>query len=258
MEAELAELLKRATAAFAEHGDSQVFFVVHKVDDENRVIDHREWPVTAHSSQSLGGVKGPEGHFSCGLFFGNDERNSVPEWLAVANSCGAWILASRGTNVSPLADPASLWAIELLRLPRKFGAYIKSVWYCNAFAANVVMLRMLQAGTTELTFSANSSKGEAANCGPSNAPAENQTLATASYQDPDNYQRNVWLYELRKSGMTNAAIRAELDKRATEFSTLESENALRNAIESIAVHHGWPLLQGKAGRPKTSKRNSDG
>jgi hypothetical protein len=78
MEAQLAELLKRATAAFAAHGDSQFFFVVHKVDDENRVIDHREWPVTAHSSQSL-----------------------------------------------------SLWAIELLRLPRRFGAYIKSVWYCN-------------------------------------------------------------------------------------------------------------------------------
>jgi hypothetical protein len=72
------------------------------------------------------------------------------------------------------------------------------------------------------------------------------------YRDPDNYWRNVWLYELRKSGKTNAAIIAELSARAAEFAPLESENALRNAIETIAQYHQWPVLKGKAGRPRTA------
>lgn len=96
-----------------------------------------------------------------------------------------------------------------------------------------------------------------------NAPATEEGLAAveplaaseslkASYRAPDNYWRNVWLYERRKNGEKNATILASLRARAQEFATLESGNALRNAIESIAIHHGWPLLKGKAGRPKAS------
>jgi hypothetical protein len=72
----------------------------------------------------------------------------------------------------------------------------------------------------------------------------------ASYRDPDNYWRNVWLYEQRKAGKTNPAILAELAERAQEFAPLESENALRSSIDSIAEHHCWPQLKGRAGRPR--------
>lgn len=78
----------------------------------------------------------------------------------------------------------------------------------------------------------------------------------ASYRDPDNYWRNVWLYELRRSGKGNPAILTELAARATDFAPLESENALRRAIDAIASHHSWPLVKGKTGRPKASE--SDG
>jgi hypothetical protein len=41
-----------------------------------------------------------------------------------------------------------------------------------------------------------------------------------NYRDPDNYWRNVWLYEQRRAGKTNAAILTELTDRATEFAPL--------------------------------------
>lgn len=75
------------------------------------------------------------------------------------------------------------------------------------------------------------------------------------YRDPDNYWRNVWLYEQRKGGATNATILEALRKKASEkpdFFPLESENALRTAIDTIAAYHGWPALKGKAGRPKAN------
>jgi len=74
----------------------------------------------------------------------------------------------------------------------------------------------------------------------------------AGYRDPDNYRRNVWLYEQRKAGRTNAAILADLGTKAAQFAPLESENALRAAIDSIANYHRWPILKGKAGRPRAS------
>lgn len=86
-----------------------------------------------------------------------------------------------------------------------------------------------------------------------------ETKADASlrkgYRDPDNYWRNVWLYEQRKAGKTNVVIRMELLARASEFEQLESDNALRTAIDSIAIYHGWPILKGKAGRPKSATRD---
>jgi hypothetical protein len=72
------------------------------------------------------------------------------------------------------------------------------------------------------------------------------------YRDPDNYLRNVWLYEQRAAGMTNPAILAALDGRAGDFALLDSDNALRTAIESIAEFHGWPILKGRPGRPKAN------
>lgn len=76
-----------------------------------------------------------------------------------------------------------------------------------------------------------------------------------NYRDPNNYWRNVWLYEQRRAGKTNAVILKELGARATDFAPLDSENALRTAIESIAEFHRWPLLKGKPGRPKASAAN---
>jgi hypothetical protein len=73
----------------------------------------------------------------------------------------------------------------------------------------------------------------------------------SGYRDPDNYWRNVWLYEQRKAGMTNSAIREALGSRAADFAPIESDNALRTAIDSIAGYHGWEQLKGKSGRPKS-------
>ena len=74
-----------------------------------------------------------------------------------------------------------------------------------------------------------------------------------SYHDPDNYCRNVWLYNQRKCGKRNPEIRAELRNRAVEFAPLETDTAIGAAIDSIAVHHGWPILKGQSGRPPGSK-----
>jgi hypothetical protein len=79
----------------------------------------------------------------------------------------------------------------------------------------------------------------------------------SGYRDPDNYWRNVWLYEQRKAGKTNAAILTELANRAAEFAPLDSENALRSAIDSIANHHRWQILKGKAGRPRVKSQSRD-
>lgn len=70
----------------------------------------------------------------------------------------------------------------------------------------------------------------------------------STYRDPDNYWRNVWLYGLRKNGATNAEILSRLKNRASEFSLIDTENALRSALDAIADHHGWERLRGKPGR----------
>jgi hypothetical protein len=76
-----------------------------------------------------------------------------------------------------------------------------------------------------------------------------------TYRDPDNYWRNVWLYGLRRDGKTNRDMLSQLSERGQEFAPLESENALRSAIDSIAQHHNWPALKGTPGRPKAKSKN---
>lgn len=73
-----------------------------------------------------------------------------------------------------------------------------------------------------------------------------------TYRDPDNYERNIWLYRQREAGKTNAAILASLKAEGSKFIQLETENALRAAIDSIARHHRWPELKGRPGRRKAS------
>lgn len=89
------------------------------------------------------------------------------------------------------------------------------------------------------------------NSGSAAAPAEFVEASEKlreQFSDPDNYWRNVWLYRLKQDGKKNAQILTSL-KAESQYQILETENALRNAIDSIAVHHGWPRLKGKAGRP---------
>jgi hypothetical protein len=76
------------------------------------------------------------------------------------------------------------------------------------------------------------------------------------YRDKDNYARNVWLYEQRKAGKSNRTILDELSARAKDFAPLDSENALRSAIDSIANFHGWPMVKGAAGRPRSDGRRT--
>lgn len=71
----------------------------------------------------------------------------------------------------------------------------------------------------------------------------------AAYSDPDNYLRNVWFYEQRKAGKSLKDILRDLRSRP-EYHQVESENAVRGAIESIARHHGWEVVKGVPGRPR--------
>jgi hypothetical protein len=75
----------------------------------------------------------------------------------------------------------------------------------------------------------------------------------AGFRDPDNYWRNVWLYDLRKEGRNNREIREALSDRR-ELNGLESDTAVRAAIKSIAEYHRWPLLEGNPGRPPANRK----
>jgi hypothetical protein len=76
--------------------------------------------------------------------------------------------------------------------------------------------------------------------------------------DPDNYERNRWLYEQRKAGRTNKQILQELDRIAHErdFAPLKSQNALRTAIGSYAEYERLPKIDGQRGRPRTNSRQA--
>ena len=78
------------------------------------------------------------------------------------------------------------------------------------------------------------------------------------YSDPDNYDRNLWLYEHRAAGKKNKQILDELSRIAygRGFAPIESENALRAAIESYAEHEGLPKIDGQRGRPRTNSRQA--
>jgi hypothetical protein len=73
------------------------------------------------------------------------------------------------------------------------------------------------------------------------------------YQDPSNYWRNVWLYELREHGMTMDEIVRKLVERGKDFYEIYEHNAIRSALKSIADHHGWPRIRGKPGPRKGGK-----
>jgi hypothetical protein len=100
------------------------------------------------------------------------------------------------------------------------------------------------------------SRSQFAQVGADSKPLEPSEELRATYRDPDNYWRNVWLYEQRKSGKNNSFILAELAKRAEEFAPIESDNAIRMAIDSIAGYHRWEPLKGKSGRPKARDRGA--
>lgn len=82
------------------------------------------------------------------------------------------------------------------------------------------------------------------------AESARDSVDVSKYSDPDNYERNVWLYRQREAGKTNGETLAELSRKAETFAPLESDNALRSAIKSIAQFHGWPELKGMPGRKK--------
>lgn len=88
-----------------------------------------------------------------------------------------------------------------------------------------------------------------------NDPLEPDESLRAGYRDPDNYWRNVWLYEQRKSGRTNAAILEELAGLGTKYAPLYTENALRTAIASVARYHCWLELRGRPGRRKLDEQS---
>lgn len=70
------------------------------------------------------------------------------------------------------------------------------------------------------------------------------------YSDPDNYDRNVWLYNERKASRSWTHIKKELNEERHDWAPLYTDNACRAAIVSIAEYHDWPKLAGTSGRPR--------
>lgn len=265
MDLELERLLALATDAFAEHGSSGICYVVHEVDADNRIIDHNESPEGCFTQSDASGLVNVDGrHFSASVWRPMGTDLAMKSWLAVAQACGAWCLPRRMLTLTPLPGPVELWGIELLGLPKSVRQYQKSMWFCNAFGANVVMLRLIAAGKeTEILPETSMSPtlglvgGQALKeaklpTAPPDGPRKADESLRLGYSDPGNYWRNVWLYEQRAAEKTNNVILEELKTKAMEYEPLYSENALRNAVESIAEYHGWPVIKGKTGRPRST------
>jgi hypothetical protein len=146
MDAELAELLKLATAAYAEHGDKQIYFVVHEVELSGKTVDHDISPYGC-SHQEGGGVVVEVGNQRCGpsIYSHHDAESERQQFRQLAQVCGAWLTANGRIDFSPLPSPIGRWCLELLKLPTIHREHRKSVWYCNAFGATLIVLRLVAA-----------------------------------------------------------------------------------------------------------------
>jgi hypothetical protein len=283
MDAELAELLKLATAAYAEHGDKQIYFVVHEVELSGKTVDHDISPYGC-SHQEGGGVVVEVGNQRCGpsIYSHHDAESERQQFRQLAQVCGAWLTANGRIDFSPLPSPIGRWCLELLKLPTIHREHRKSVWYCNAFGATLIVLRLVAAerqvnsgvgptfqSVSEVNESGKSNQREsvvteqrrsdegAVASGNKTDRSEPSESLRQGYDDRGNYWRNAWLYNQRSIGKTIPKILEELEAKAEDYELLYSANAVRKAIKSIAEYHGWPVLQGKIGRPKSSRNSAD-
>lgn len=66
------------------------------------------------------------------------------------------------------------------------------------------------------------------------------------YPTPENYKRDKWIYEQRKSGKILADIVSELTKHP-EWMGLDSDNGIREAVMRYATYHSLPIPRVKPG-----------
>lgn len=85
---------------------------------------------------------------------------------------------------------------------------------------------------------------------------EIQLRTKQKYSDPDNYDRDKWLYEQRKLGRTLPDIRDEMEGVRTQWARIDSDSGMRSAIERYCRHHHLKVPQGKRGRPRKNLRNN--
>jgi hypothetical protein len=110
-----------------------------------------------------------------------------------------------------------------------------------------------EAWLSRLTNDSNRDLGLVPSQKPDQANSPSQAVRQP-YSDPDNYDRNRWLYEQRAAGKKNKQILDELSRIAYDrgFAPIESENALRAAIESYAEYEGIRKIDGQRGRPRSN------
>ncbi len=70
------------------------------------------------------------------------------------------------------------------------------------------------------------------------------------YSDPDNYDRDEWLYNRRLAGDTLKTLQSSLEDKQS-FELLTSYNGIRNAIAKYCEFRGLPVPEGKRGRPSS-------
>jgi hypothetical protein len=71
-----------------------------------------------------------------------------------------------------------------------------------------------------------------------------------TYVTPSNFDRNLWMLERKQKGCTNPQIRAELARDThSDWALLESDQAVSDAIKSVADHLGIQRPLSKRGRP---------
>lgn len=86
------------------------------------------------------------------------------------------------------------------------------------------------------------------------AAAIQETLPEEQYPDPDNQERNHWLYQRRKAGATSTSIFDELERLCPdkEWNPITTVPAITNAVNMHAEWLGVDPPKGKSGRPKKS------
>lgn len=76
----------------------------------------------------------------------------------------------------------------------------------------------------------------------------------SDYSSPDNYERDLWVYEQKKAGRSNKEIKTELERLSLSrgWEPLSSTTSINKAADKIALYHAWPMIRGRSGRPRTT------
>ncbi len=81
-----------------------------------------------------------------------------------------------------------------------------------------------------------------------------ETPPQEPYPDIDNQERNQWLYNQKKDGITSGTIISELEKLSAKncWSPITTNQAITDAVKKHANWLGVDTPKGKSGRPAKS------